>query len=41
VLYFDDFAANIDGAVAAGWRTVHVTGGDHIIPDLHRALGVD
>lgn len=41
VLYFDDFAANIDGAVAAGWCTVHVTGGDHIIPDLHRALGVD
>jgi len=38
VLYFDDFAANIDGAVAAGWQTVHVTGEDHILGDLDRAL---
>ena len=38
VLYFDDFAANIDGAAAAGWQTVHVTGESHILSDLERIL---
>jgi putative hydrolase of the HAD superfamily len=38
VLYLDDFAGNVAGARAAGWRTIHVTGGDHIIADLDAAL---
>ena len=25
ILYLDDFAANLDGAKAAGWQTIHVT----------------
>lgn len=38
ILYLDDFAANLVGAQAAGWQTIHVTGRDHIVPDLERAL---
>lgn len=38
ILYLDDFAANLVGATAAGWRTIHVTSGDHIIDDLDAAL---
>lgn len=38
ILYLDDFAANIEGAVAAGWQTIHVTGEDHILGDLEAAL---
>lgn len=38
ILYLDDFAANLEGASAAGWQTIHVTSGDHIITDLDAAL---
>jgi putative hydrolase of the HAD superfamily len=38
ILYLDDFAANIDGANAAGWRTIHVTGRDEIVSALDSAL---
>lgn len=38
ILYLDDFEANVDGARSAGWRTIHVTGRAHIIPDLEVAL---
>lgn len=38
ILYLDDFEGNIVGARAAGWRTIHVTGGDHILADLDAAL---
>lgn len=40
ILYLDDFAANIDGAVKAGWRTIHVTDREHIVDDLDRALAL-
>ena len=38
ILYLDDFAANLVGAQTAGWRTIHVTGRDHVVPDLDAAL---
>lgn len=38
ILYLDDFEANLVGARAAGWQTIHVTGRDHIIADLDAAL---
>jgi epoxide hydrolase-like predicted phosphatase len=40
ILYLDDFAANIDGAQKAGWRTIHVTDREHIVDDLDRALAL-
>ncbi len=39
ILYFDDFEANLAGAIAAGWQTVHVTDRAGILPALERALG--
>ena len=39
ILYLDDFEGNVVGARAVGWRTIHVTGGDHILADLDVALG--
>jgi epoxide hydrolase-like predicted phosphatase len=41
ILYLDDFEGNIAGAQRAGWRTIHVTGGDHIVVDLDAALAAD
>jgi epoxide hydrolase-like predicted phosphatase len=38
ILYLDDFEANLVGARTAGWRTIHVTGRDHIVADLDAAL---
>jgi epoxide hydrolase-like predicted phosphatase len=38
ILYLDDFHANLVGATAAGWRTIHVTGREHILDDLDRTL---
>lgn len=38
VLYLDDFEANLVGARAAGWRTIHVTGRASILDDIETAL---
>lgn len=38
ILFLDDFAANIDGAGRAGWRTIHVTDRTQILPSLDAAL---
>ncbi len=38
ILYLDDFAANLDGARSAGWRTIHVTDRRSVVPDLEAAL---
>ncbi len=38
IVYLDDFRANIDGAVAAGWRTIHVTDVDAALRELDGAL---
>jgi epoxide hydrolase-like predicted phosphatase len=38
ILYLDDFAANIEGAKAAGWRTIHVVDVESALADLDRAL---
>ena len=38
VLYLDDFAANLVGAEAAGWKTIHVTDRATILSDLATAL---
>lgn len=38
ILYLDDFAANLDGARRAGWRTIHVTERGRILSDLDAAL---
>jgi epoxide hydrolase-like predicted phosphatase len=40
ILYLDDFEANLVGARAAGWKTIHVTGRDHIVADIDAALGL-
>jgi putative hydrolase of the HAD superfamily len=41
ILYLDDFEANLVGARAAGWRTLHVTGRSHVVPDLEAVLAAD
>lgn len=38
ILYLDDFAANLDGAQAAGWSTIHVVDVETALSDLERAL---
>jgi epoxide hydrolase-like predicted phosphatase len=38
ILYLDDFAANVEGAKAAGWRTIHVTDVESALHELDRAL---
>jgi epoxide hydrolase-like predicted phosphatase len=38
ILYLDDFAANLEGALAAGWHTIHVTGIESALRELDRAL---
>jgi putative hydrolase of the HAD superfamily len=38
ILYLDDFLANVDGARAAGWDTIHVTGEAQLLADLDRKL---
>jgi putative hydrolase of the HAD superfamily len=38
ILYLDDFAANLVGAEAAGWRTIHVTDVDDALAALDLAL---
>jgi putative hydrolase of the HAD superfamily len=38
ILYLDDFAANIEGAKAAGWRTIHVVDVESALADLDHAL---
>jgi putative hydrolase of the HAD superfamily len=40
ILYLDDFAANLVGAEAAGWTTIHVIGVGDALADLDRLLGV-
>jgi epoxide hydrolase-like predicted phosphatase len=39
IVYLDDFAANVAGAEAAGWRTIHVTDVDSALAELDRVLG--
>jgi epoxide hydrolase-like predicted phosphatase len=38
ILYLDDFAANLVGAAAAGWQTIHVTGSSQSLAALDAAL---
>jgi putative hydrolase of the HAD superfamily len=38
IVYLDDFAANLVGAAAAGWRTIHVTDVDEAMRRLDDAL---
>jgi len=38
VLYLDDFAANVDGARAAGWRTIHVVDIESALSELDTVL---
>jgi putative hydrolase of the HAD superfamily len=38
ILYLDDFAANIEGAKAAGWRTIHVVDVESALADLDHML---
>jgi epoxide hydrolase-like predicted phosphatase len=38
ILYLDDFAANVEGAKAAGWRTIHVTDVESALRELDLAL---
>jgi len=38
IVYLDDFAANLDGAGAAGWSTIHVTDVTRALADLDRLL---
>jgi epoxide hydrolase-like predicted phosphatase len=38
ILYLDDFAANLVGAQAAGWRTIHVTDVEVALAELDRVL---
>jgi putative hydrolase of the HAD superfamily len=38
VVYLDDFEANLDGARAAGWTTIHVTEPEVAIADLRALL---
>lgn len=39
VLYLDDFAANVEGAKSAGWRTIHVVDIESALAELDRVLG--
>jgi epoxide hydrolase-like predicted phosphatase len=39
IVYLDDFAANVAGAQAAGWRTIHVTDRGSTLPALDAVLG--
>jgi putative hydrolase of the HAD superfamily len=38
ILYLDDFAANLEGAKAAGWRTIHFTDVGSAMRELDRTL---
>ncbi len=38
VLYLDDVDANLVGAQAVGWRTIHVTSAAQTLLDLDRLL---
>jgi len=38
ILYLDDFAANLEGAKAAGWRTIHVTDVEPALAELDEIL---
>ena len=38
ILYLDDFAANLEGAKEAGWRTIHVTDVESALRELDIAL---
>lgn len=38
ILYLDDFAANLYGATAAGWHTIHFTGVESALRELDAAL---
>lgn len=38
IVYLDDFEANLVGAEAAGWRTIHVTDVDQALRELDRML---
>jgi putative hydrolase of the HAD superfamily len=38
ILYLDDFVANIEGAKAAGWRTIHVVDVESALTDLDHVL---
>jgi putative hydrolase of the HAD superfamily len=38
ILYLDDFAANLEGAKAAGWRTIHFTSIESALRELDRIL---
>lgn len=38
IVYLDDFLANIDGARAAGWTTIHVTDPDTALAELDALL---
>ena len=38
ILYLDDFAANLVGAEAAGWRTIHVTDVESALAELDGVL---
>lgn len=38
ILYLDDFAANLDGAQAAGWQTIHVVDVATALEELEHAL---
>jgi len=38
ILYLDDFAANLEGAKAAGWRTIHFTSVERALRELDRTL---
>ena len=38
ILYLDDFAANLEGAKAAGWQTIHVTDIETALAELDEIL---
>lgn len=38
ILYLDDFAANLEGAKQAGWRTIHVVDVESALGELDRVL---
>ena len=38
ILYLDDFAANLEGARAAGWRTIHVVDVESALRELDATL---
>ena len=41
VVYLDDFLANVEGARAAGWTAVHVTGEAEVLAAIVEATGVE